>query len=613
MANNRELKKLLVDYQTKSLRKEAHHIYKSNGTVWNQIEGLFEDIQISPADSSVLYLFGQQGQRSSRTNDCGENFEEFFTDGYYQFILNKRSWKIMLAFKKQQCEHFDLDCREPYNNQLFYSKDGAITWLPSFKNCKEALQDKFIGFINVPFERSIVLFFNENQIKLIYSVDFTNYHTLMNGVLGFYQTSKYLFILAPSNNNGGYSLHSSHSKLEEFQKKLIELPLQIYLKEYLYTVLDDENGRIYISVSHQQQEQSKTNIYISNQIGKDFQMVLTNNVRSLQNGNSDFENCRDQPQLILQIYMIQVIKRINQQSLVVMEELNGNPQKLQNMILKETYQNNRFLQLNNIYNKFSTWYNFRNWKDWIIYDIRTKYIYVLTRGQSWIEVRKRPHVFEIADCEGVIVMAKDYEPTNEIIYSIGYGKTWKTKIIYHDFFMAQNIVTETTGTARDFLIHGNTKGEGIILKLDFRDIFSKDCNFKLDCDISNSQYFDGSRTKYYRKKLNQECFNPKDMIKNKIIEPCPCQREDWICATGYSSQLEGGDCLPIGNIFNQCQFGTTYIKSQGYIKLTQCEGGLDLDSIETQCPKPFSFYQVLLFLIIILFLVFLIFFGYVLI
>lgn len=30
------------------------------------------------------------------------------------------------------------------------------------------------------------------------------------------------------------------------------------------------------------------------------------------------------------------------------------------------------------------------------------------------------------------------------------------------------------------------------------------------------------------------------MITKKIIEPCPCRREDWICAPGYASQIEGG-------------------------------------------------------------------------
>ena len=131
-------------------------------------------------------------------------------------------------------------------------------------------------------------------------------------------------------------------------------------------------------------------------------------------------------------------------------------------------------------------------------------------GQNWIEVRKGSHVFEIADFGGVIGMAKDYEPTNEIIYSIDYGKSWKTKIIFDDLFMAQNLVTEASGTVRYFLIYGKTdKGEGIILKLDFSDIFSRECKSNLDYDIWNSKCIDGSQTKYYRKKENSECFNPK--------------------------------------------------------------------------------------------------------
>ncbi|CAK87930.1 unnamed protein product (macronuclear) [Paramecium tetraurelia] len=79
---------------------EAHQIYQSNGTVWNQIEGLFEDIQISPADSRVIFLFGQHGQKSYRTNDCGENFEEIDTEGFYGFRLNKMNWKMDDSFQK---------------------------------------------------------------------------------------------------------------------------------------------------------------------------------------------------------------------------------------------------------------------------------------------------------------------------------------------------------------------------------------------------------------------------------------------------------------------------------------------------------------------------------
>jgi hypothetical protein len=57
-------------------------------------------------------------------------------------------------------------------------------------------------------------------------------------------------------------------------------------------------------------------------------------------------------------------------------------------------------------------------------------------GINWIEVKKGSHVFEIADFGGIIIMAKDFEPTNEVIYSTDYGKTWNSRIIYDDYFMA---------------------------------------------------------------------------------------------------------------------------------------------------------------------------------
>ncbi|CAD8114785.1 unnamed protein product [Paramecium sonneborni] len=600
---------------------EAHLIYQSNGTVWNQIEGLFEDIQVSPADSRVIYLFGQQGQKSYRTNDCGENFEEINIDGFYGFRLNKMSWKWMLAFKKQQCDHFDMDCREPYNNQLFYSEDGAKTWLPSFKNCREASWDKVIEDIAVPDERSIVLFSYENQTQLIYSDDFTNYHTLMVGAQGYYQTQKYLFVLT-SSNNGGYELHYGHSKLEEFQEKLVELPLQI-LKEFSYTVLDTENGRIYLSVSHYQQEQSITNVYISNQLGKDFQIVLTNNVRSTSDGNCDFEKLLG----LTQTYVANTYDQRDQKAKSTVISFNGGKKWESIKAPKFDSEGNivecggecslHFVGRTESYRQ--TIYTVDQ-APGIVLGVGNVGLFITQEqntymsadgGQNWIEVRKGSHVFEIADFGGIIVMAKDFEPTNEIIYSIDYGKTWKTKIIYDDLFIAQNLVTEASGTVRQFLIYGKTdKGEGIILRLDFSDIFQRDCKSNLDYDIWNSKCIDGSQTKYYRKKENSECFNPKQMITKKIIEPCPCKREDWICASGYASQLEGGDCLPIVNISDYCEPGTTYFKSQGYIKLTQCVGGLDLDSIETYCPKNFNFNEILLYLTIIALLVFLIFFAY---
>lgn len=51
------------------------------------------------------------------------------------------------------------------------------------------------------------------------------------------------------------------------------------------------------------------------------------------------------------------------------------------------------------------------------------------------------------------------------------------------------------------------------------------------------------------------------MITKKIIEPCPCKREDWICAPGYVNHTVGGECSPLINISNYCEPGKSYYKS----------------------------------------------------
>jgi hypothetical protein len=50
----------------------------------------------------------------------------------------------------------------------------------------------------------------------------------------------------------------------------------------------------------------------------------------------------------------------------------------------------------------------------------------LTRdgGHEWFEVRQGSHMYEIGDRGGLVVMARDDKPTNEVIYSWDEGLTW---------------------------------------------------------------------------------------------------------------------------------------------------------------------------------------------
>jgi hypothetical protein len=68
----------------------------------------------------------------------------------------------------------------------------------------------------------------------------------------------------------------------------------------------------------------------------------------------------------------------------------------------------------------------------------------LTRdgGITWNEVMKGPYIYEFGDHGGLIVMAKNMEPTKEIIYSFNEGKTWHSMDISDTLIDITNIIIE---------------------------------------------------------------------------------------------------------------------------------------------------------------------------
>jgi len=64
-----------------------------------------------------------------------------------------------------------------------------------------------------------------------------------------------------------------------------------------------------------------------------------------------------------------------------------------------------------------------------------------------------------------------------------------------------------------------------------------------------------------RKKVNSNCFNPKQLITKRFVEPCPCTKLDWTCAPGYTRNFEGGECLATSSHQDICAPGKMYMKS----------------------------------------------------
>lgn len=75
-------------------------------------------------------------------------------------------------------------------------------------------------------------------------------------------------------------------------------------------------------------------------------------------------------------------------------------------------------------------------------------------GLTWQEVKKGPYIYDYGDHGGLIVMAKNQEPTQEIIYSYNEGKTWLTLEVSSVPIHISNIIIEPLSISQQFIVYG---------------------------------------------------------------------------------------------------------------------------------------------------------------
>lgn len=75
-------------------------------------------------------------------------------------------------------------------------------------------------------------------------------------------------------------------------------------------------------------------------------------------------------------------------------------------------------------------------------------------GVTWQEVKKGSYIYEIGDHGGLIVMARNHEPTKEIIYSFDEGLNWHTMEIADSPFYVTNIIIEPMSISQEFVVYG---------------------------------------------------------------------------------------------------------------------------------------------------------------
>ncbi|KAI8814666.1 hypothetical protein BJ742DRAFT_184196 [Cladochytrium replicatum] len=216
----------------------------------------------------------------------------------------------------------------------------------------------------------------------------------------------------------------------------------------------------------------------------------------------------------------------------------------------------------------------------------------LTRdgGVSWNEVRKDAHKWAFGDHGGIIVMVNDERPTNTLVYSWNYGKTWASHTFSDKEVRVQSILSEPS--SRKFLILGVYSGSGsvemVVSSVDFATIFEREC--KSDSSASKSDFenwemnsdrcFLGKEISWSRRKQDSQCFVGEFKDLDQTVKVCPCTEQDYSCDVHFfrndkgQCELYGKDPLEPKN----CAEGKTFEGSSGYRKigLSQCQGGKDL-------------------------------------
>lgn len=249
-------------------------------------------------------------------------------------------------------------------------------------------------------------------------------------------------------------------------------------------------------------------------------------------------------------------------------------------------------------------------------------------GLNWAEIMKGPHIYELGDHGGLIVVGDVHKPTSIIKYSWDEGSNWQEHTISDDKINIENIVTEPNGISQQFLVYGtiNKKGtkKGVVIRIDFSNLHEPQCKLPESPDSKESDYEKWSPTDgkeghecllgkkyvYIRRKKDAQCYNGLTYEKKVITSNCQCTEEDYECDTGYGRSSPGAPCTLLnGQKENQVHEPPAvcvgyYTISQGYRKIPgdTCEGGVQYEPYIIRCPYSGIYSSLgVIFLILIVF------------
>lgn len=247
-------------------------------------------------------------------------------------------------------------------------------------------------------------------------------------------------------------------------------------------------------------------------------------------------------------------------------------------------------------------------------------------GITWHESHKGPYQWEFGDQGSIVVIVKDGEPTDRVLYTLNEGRTWEEHIFASQKMYIRDITTVPSDSSRRFLLFARPDDDGDHMKtiaLDFSGLTDRQCNFEetrsrsmltnvlgvLDEQDSKKHDFYlwtpshpsnedkclfGHVAEYHRKNPDSLCYiGPKLDTLHKILQNCTCSIYDFECDYNYQRASDGtcqlipGMDLPDHSAMCEQEGVISWTEPTGYrkIPLTTCVGGKEFDQgVPHACP-----------------------------
>lgn len=660
--------------------------------------GNVSEILLSPVDKSLVIFLGTHGINWV-SNDCGRNIKALnHGRKIHEFIFHptERNWVLASAYTL--CDDFPGEPCKKYK-EIFVTKDMGETWdllMPYVVQFNWGLTSEAHLKSGIPKERILLTYEPKGRgdqkhigwnykIDFVYSDDFFKTKKVGSHKGNkFLITQNYLFVAqVVDQEEQEVMLLIADSNKKDYIFDTISLSSNVF-QEHSYTFLDTSEQTVFLHINHFGDNSKFGHIYISDQNGLHYSLSLPNNVRSYDH-QCDFEKLNG----LEGIYIANVIDKdimkqdqeeIQREEVEDEERMDEKPHKKSTEDHEDVHRN--YIMTYISYNKGGNWEPIRapdrdmngklydceedcflnlhgvsgdyppfysvdsaagiilangNVGKYLSHDSEEISTY-LSRdgGNTWTEVRKGSHIYEIGDHGGLLVIADDQHPTDSVQYSWDEGLTWQDLRISNDRIMIKNIIIEPSSTSMHFVVYGETltkkgKKNGIVVGLNFSSLHEPQCRLPDEPDSQNSDYEKwspsdgrmghpcllGHKTIYVRRKREAECYNGASFERKSVVDNCSCTENDYECDEGFTRTAPGEPCSPIntethklpmeGEIHNAPEHCKNYFTiSRGYRKVpgNTCVNGVKYDPIIIPCPYSgiFSSIGILWFIVAVMIL-----------